>query len=186
MSFPSKNSEIDFSILTCTNNDVNLTLYYHSPNSIPNSNLHTLPCLTNDTNYAYYIIKASTLYPSSLLRNCSVSVFKFLDSDVDRFNVHLLNFEDAVNKRFNVSWVIDNGKCDICVYFDDNCSYNPIAGDESICHCGDEYYAQKCPSRPSSKQHLSNCSHTSAWLQLYTYHEACNHKQYQSCLLQVV
>lgn len=141
--------ELEVSIFTYADNDVNLTVYYDCPFAITDFNFHSFSCLKNDAELAYYTTQASL---DPLVRNCSVSVFKLLNSAADRLKDNSSYFDDAMKEGFNLSWVVDYGECDICAYSGGNCNYNPIVGDKPICYCGDEQYPQKCPSRSSNKK----------------------------------
>ncbi|RWR72238.1 LEAF RUST 10 DISEASE-RESISTANCE LOCUS RECEPTOR-LIKE PROTEIN KINASE-like protein 1.2 [Cinnamomum micranthum f. kanehirae] len=139
-------STLDFSLFAYTPNDNNLTIY-SCPYQVQDPYLVVLPCLSNGSNYSYYKVDQS---PSPIMHvpymyGCAVSVFTILNSSVANLGENLTNFGDAMEEGFNVSWMVDSGKCRDCVFSGGNCSHNPNQPDQPLCDCSGEVYQGTCP-----------------------------------------
>ena len=147
-------STLNFSLFSYTPNDNNLTIY-NCPYRGLEPNLHVIPCLSYGSNYSYYKVGQG---PSSIMPDpyvygtCTVSVFTILNSSAANLGENLTNFGGAMKEGFNVSWVVDSGKCRDCVISGGNCGHNANQPDQPVCYCSGEVYQGTCP-RPS--KHLS-------------------------------
>ncbi|XXG45377.1 hypothetical protein AAC387_Pa02g0476 [Persea americana] len=140
-------STLNFSLFAYTPNDYNLTIY-NCPYEGQEPNLHVLPCPSNGSNYSYYKVdNSSILYMPDyyLFGYCTVSVFTILDSSVAKLGENLTNFGGAMKEGFNVSWVVDSGKCRDCVISGGNCGHNANQPDQPVCYCSGEVYQGTCP-----------------------------------------
>ncbi|RWR72236.1 putative receptor-like protein kinase family [Cinnamomum micranthum f. kanehirae] len=145
---------LDFSLFAYTPNDYNLTIY-NCPHGGQDPFLHVLPCLSNGSNYSYYKVDRS---PSPIMLDpyvygiCAVSVFTILNSWVANLGENLTNFGGAVEDGFNVSWVVDSGKCWGCVTSGGNCGHNPNQPDQPVCYCSGKAYQGTCPLPSTSSK----------------------------------
>ncbi|RWR72243.1 LEAF RUST 10 DISEASE-RESISTANCE LOCUS RECEPTOR-LIKE PROTEIN KINASE-like protein 1.2 [Cinnamomum micranthum f. kanehirae] len=148
---------LDFSLFAYTPNDYNLTIY-NCPHGGQDPFLHVLPCLSNGSNYSYYKVDRS---PSPIMLDpyvygiCAVSVFTILNSWVANIGENLTHFGGAVEDGFNVSWVVDSGKCWGCVTSGGNCGHNPNQPDQPVCYCSGKAYQGPCPL-PSTSSNKDN------------------------------
>ncbi|KAJ8642929.1 hypothetical protein MRB53_004677 [Persea americana] len=138
---------LNFSLFAYTRNDYNLTIY-NCPYEGQEPNLHVLPCPSNGSNYSYYKVDNSSILfmpDYYLFGYCTVSVFTILDSSVANLGENLTNFGGAMKEGFNVSWVVDSGKCRDCVISGGNCGHNANQPDQPVCYCSGEVYQGTCP-----------------------------------------
>eukprot|EP00268_Persea_americana_P055830 TRINITY_DN6525_c0_g1_i5.p1 TRINITY_DN6525_c0_g1~~TRINITY_DN6525_c0_g1_i5.p1 ORF type:complete len:663 (+),score=67.83 TRINITY_DN6525_c0_g1_i5:145-2133(+) len=152
---PASSSTLDFSLFAYTTNDYNLTIY-NCPHGGQDPYLHVLPCLSNGSNYSYYKVDQgpSLMKPDPyMFGTCTVSVFTILDSSAANLGENLTNFGGAMKEGFNVSWVVDSGKCRDCVISGGNCGHNANQPDQPVCYCSGEVYQGTCPrpSKPSKR-----------------------------------
>ncbi|KAJ8642928.1 hypothetical protein MRB53_004676 [Persea americana] len=148
-------STIDLFPFNYTNEVMNVTLYVSctaplTEMVISSYYLHQLPCLTNGAgNYAYFTLQQLIVFER--LAICSGPVIiPLLKSAADKlWQDGGANFGDALERGFDVQWMVGTEWCAECESSGGRCGYNESNPIEATCFCRDGKQIARCPSSKS-------------------------------------
>ncbi|XP_058079359.1 LEAF RUST 10 DISEASE-RESISTANCE LOCUS RECEPTOR-LIKE PROTEIN KINASE-like 2.1 [Magnolia sinica] len=142
------NTTINSTLFGYSSGDLNLTLYYNCPSSIPTSNfpLYSLPCLTKNNNYAFFTFQPFPPH-NDLLRNCHISNISLIETARPRLEVNPDIFGEVLKEGFEVEWTTKSEWCVGCMETNGRCGFNATTL-QYICLCRDQPRIDNCNGLP--------------------------------------